>query len=220
MDTSVRIQLEEIEKETLSPYATLSVNTKGRLRDEEQCDIRPVIEQGGAAFPKLTGDERKINSLFLILQHLAGPGHIFPHIAENADPYNLLLRPDAQGTAHCAFIKLRDTQRLPVKSFSLRRKRDTESTPLKDRKANLRLHRCDLPRQGRGGHKTPLGGFVKALHADNGVKRFQLINIHVLRASSLGKERKHCRNYIKTQRALQDAQSPFFSDCAILKVSC
>ena len=45
MDTSVRIQLEEIEKETLSPYATLSVNTKGRLRDEEQCDIRPVFQR-------------------------------------------------------------------------------------------------------------------------------------------------------------------------------
>ena len=45
MDTSVRIKLEEIEKETLSQYATLSVNSRGRLRDEEQCDIRPVFQR-------------------------------------------------------------------------------------------------------------------------------------------------------------------------------
>ena len=45
MDTSVRIKLEEIEKETLSPYATLSVNSRGRMRDEEQCDIRPVFQR-------------------------------------------------------------------------------------------------------------------------------------------------------------------------------
>lgn len=45
MDTSVRIKLEEWEKEYLSPYATLSVNSKGRLRDEEQCDIRPVFQR-------------------------------------------------------------------------------------------------------------------------------------------------------------------------------
>lgn len=45
MDTSVRIKLEEWEKEYLSPYATLSVNTRGRLRDEEQCDIRPVFQR-------------------------------------------------------------------------------------------------------------------------------------------------------------------------------
>ncbi len=45
MDKSVRIKLEEWEKEYLSPYATLSVNSKGRLKDEEQCDIRPVFQR-------------------------------------------------------------------------------------------------------------------------------------------------------------------------------
>lgn len=34
-----------MERETLSPYATLSVNTKGREREEEQCDVRPVFQR-------------------------------------------------------------------------------------------------------------------------------------------------------------------------------
>lgn len=38
-----RIELEE--KEYLSPYATLSMNSKGREREEEQCDIRPVFQR-------------------------------------------------------------------------------------------------------------------------------------------------------------------------------
>ena len=38
-----RIELEE--KEYLSPYATLSMNSKGRDREEEQCDIRPVFQR-------------------------------------------------------------------------------------------------------------------------------------------------------------------------------
>lgn len=41
----IREKIEEMEKETLSPYATLSVNSKGRERDEEQCDIRPVFQR-------------------------------------------------------------------------------------------------------------------------------------------------------------------------------
>ena len=42
---TIRERLEENEKEILSPYATLSVNTRGRLREEEQCDIRPVFQR-------------------------------------------------------------------------------------------------------------------------------------------------------------------------------
>lgn len=42
---TIRENLEENEKLTLSPYATLSVNSKGRLREEEQCDIRPVFQR-------------------------------------------------------------------------------------------------------------------------------------------------------------------------------
>ena len=37
---TIRESLELMEKETLSPYASLSVNTKGRDREEPQCDIR------------------------------------------------------------------------------------------------------------------------------------------------------------------------------------
>ncbi|MBO4376232.1 MAG: deoxyguanosinetriphosphate triphosphohydrolase [Lachnospiraceae bacterium] len=42
---SIREDLEKYEKEYLSPYATLSMNSKGRLRDEPQCDIRPVFQR-------------------------------------------------------------------------------------------------------------------------------------------------------------------------------
>ena len=42
---TIREELENREKLTLSPYATLSVNTRGRMREEEQCDIRPVFQR-------------------------------------------------------------------------------------------------------------------------------------------------------------------------------
>lgn len=42
---SIRETLEEREKEYLSPYATLSVASKGRKKDEEPCDIRPVFQR-------------------------------------------------------------------------------------------------------------------------------------------------------------------------------
>lgn len=41
----IREQLEQWEKEYLSPYAALSRNSKGRQRDEVQCDIRPVFQR-------------------------------------------------------------------------------------------------------------------------------------------------------------------------------
>lgn len=41
----VREQLELLERESLSKYATLSENSKGRLRPEEECDIRPVFQR-------------------------------------------------------------------------------------------------------------------------------------------------------------------------------
>lgn len=37
---TIREQLEEIEKKTLSPLASLSAETKGRMKPEEPCDIR------------------------------------------------------------------------------------------------------------------------------------------------------------------------------------
>lgn len=42
---SIREQIEAMEQETLSPYACLSVNSKGRKKDEPQCDIRPVFQR-------------------------------------------------------------------------------------------------------------------------------------------------------------------------------
>ncbi len=39
---TIREEIEKIEEETLSPYAALSQNSRGRDRDEPQCDIRPL----------------------------------------------------------------------------------------------------------------------------------------------------------------------------------
>ena len=42
---SIREQLEDREAEYLSPYAAKSRESKGRLREEAQCDIRPVFQR-------------------------------------------------------------------------------------------------------------------------------------------------------------------------------
>lgn len=42
---NIRENLEQFELEYLSPYASYSRNSKGRLRPEEQCDIRPVYQR-------------------------------------------------------------------------------------------------------------------------------------------------------------------------------
>lgn len=42
---TIREQLEKREIEYLSPYATLSKNSRGRKREEPQCDIRPVFQR-------------------------------------------------------------------------------------------------------------------------------------------------------------------------------
>ena len=42
---TIREQIQEMEKENLSPYACLSVNSKGRDREEPECDIRPVFQR-------------------------------------------------------------------------------------------------------------------------------------------------------------------------------
>lgn len=42
---SIRERLEQREKEYLSPYASLSMCSKGRERWEKQCDIRPVYQR-------------------------------------------------------------------------------------------------------------------------------------------------------------------------------
>lgn len=42
---TIREQMEEREKEYLSPYATLSAASRGRKKEEPQCDIRPVFQR-------------------------------------------------------------------------------------------------------------------------------------------------------------------------------
>lgn len=42
---TIRENVEQWEKIYLSPYATLSMNSKGRDREEEPCDIRPVFQR-------------------------------------------------------------------------------------------------------------------------------------------------------------------------------
>ena len=42
---TIRESLEQREKEYLSPYASLSMNSKGRLVPEEECDIRPAFQR-------------------------------------------------------------------------------------------------------------------------------------------------------------------------------
>ena len=42
---SIREDLEKMEQLYLSPFATLSMESKGRLKEEEPCDIRPVFQR-------------------------------------------------------------------------------------------------------------------------------------------------------------------------------
>lgn len=42
---TIREQLEMREMEYLSPYATYSKNSLGRIREEEECDLRPVFQR-------------------------------------------------------------------------------------------------------------------------------------------------------------------------------
>lgn len=42
---TIREELERMEQENLSPYAALSVNTKGRDREEDPCDVRPAFQR-------------------------------------------------------------------------------------------------------------------------------------------------------------------------------
>ena len=42
---TIRESFEQQEKEYLSPYAALSINSRGRQKDEEPCDIRPVFQR-------------------------------------------------------------------------------------------------------------------------------------------------------------------------------
>lgn len=45
MDTIIRKKLEEFERNTLSPNATLSESTRGRRGKEKECDIRPAFHR-------------------------------------------------------------------------------------------------------------------------------------------------------------------------------
>jgi dGTPase len=45
IDMTIRENLEQREKEYLSLFATLSIKSKGRDREEEPCDIRPIFQR-------------------------------------------------------------------------------------------------------------------------------------------------------------------------------
>lgn len=42
---TIRETIEDMERETLSPYATLSENSRGRDREEPQCDIQSGLSK-------------------------------------------------------------------------------------------------------------------------------------------------------------------------------
>ena len=42
---TIRETIEQMQKDTLSEYATLDQNSRGREREEQQCDIRPVFQR-------------------------------------------------------------------------------------------------------------------------------------------------------------------------------
>ncbi|MCR5355516.1 MAG: deoxyguanosinetriphosphate triphosphohydrolase [Lachnospiraceae bacterium] len=42
---TIRETIEDMERATLSPYATLNENSRGRQKDEPQCDIRPLFQR-------------------------------------------------------------------------------------------------------------------------------------------------------------------------------
>lgn len=42
---TIRESLEQREKDYLSPYASLNINTRGRLKPETECDIRPAFQR-------------------------------------------------------------------------------------------------------------------------------------------------------------------------------
>lgn len=42
---TIRETIEKMERDTLSPYATLNEDSKGRRRSEPQCDIRPLFQR-------------------------------------------------------------------------------------------------------------------------------------------------------------------------------
>jgi dGTPase len=44
MDRSIRAQLEAVEAQTLSPLASLSARSQGRLKPEAECDLRPAFQ--------------------------------------------------------------------------------------------------------------------------------------------------------------------------------
>lgn len=42
---TIREELEQRQLDVLSPYACFDANSKGRDKDEPQCDIRPVFQR-------------------------------------------------------------------------------------------------------------------------------------------------------------------------------
>ena len=45
---NIRQEMELLEEEFLSPYATHDVDSRGRKKEEDQCDIRPLFQRDRA----------------------------------------------------------------------------------------------------------------------------------------------------------------------------
>lgn len=41
-EMTIREKIEKMEQDTLSPYAMLSIHSRGREQEEQPCDVRPV----------------------------------------------------------------------------------------------------------------------------------------------------------------------------------
>lgn len=52
---NIREQSEELERKYLSPYASLSCESQGREREEEQCDIRTDLSERQRPYYTLQG---------------------------------------------------------------------------------------------------------------------------------------------------------------------
>lgn len=79
---SIREDIERMECETLSPYATLSIHSRGRDDPEEQCDIRPVFQRDRDRILHCNAFRRLKNKtqVFLSTQRGSLQNQAFPYI--------------------------------------------------------------------------------------------------------------------------------------------
>ncbi len=77
----IRENMELLERTYLSPFATLSENSKGRDREEPQCDIRPVFQRDRDRILHCKSFRRLKHKTQVFLTPRGGP------LPDQADPY-------------------------------------------------------------------------------------------------------------------------------------